>query len=425
MKAAGALLEIAPTPAEARADPPVSGRGEAAARAHTPAGLPASGRVGLDRRQVNAIAACYFVASFAALGLPPYLTAILPGLGDPAGHWAGLLYIVPTVFSAIGAPLWGSLADRFGRKRLLLRAQLGLAMSFLLAGVADSLAGFTAALILQGLLGGTYAATNGYLASALEGSDLSRALTVMQGSARAALVAAPILVGALAPWISPHRQYLVMAVLPLAAAGFLSLLPEPVRLAEADTSPVPTAASVSSLRLVYGLEFAFVFATIISFPYLIALAARRIPGMSGAVSGLLFALPHLCYLLAAGRVHTAFRSRPRLGVLLGFVGVALGLAAHGVAPGLPAFVLARVLLGAGLTLGLVGLAILTAEMARGRPPGRTFGTFEFVSKSGAIAAGAVAALANGLWGPTAPVLIGAAAASGAAAFVLLTRRSPR
>jgi len=34
------------------------------------------------RRQVHAVAACYFVASFAALGLPPYLTAILPELGD-------------------------------------------------------------------------------------------------------------------------------------------------------------------------------------------------------------------------------------------------------------------------------------------------------------------------------------------------------
>lgn len=150
---------------------------------------------GLSRRQVQAVAGCYFVASFAALGLPPYLTAILPGLGDPHGRWAGLLYIVPTVFSALGAPLWGRLGDRFGRKRLLLRAQLGLSVSFLLAGLADSLWAFTLALVLQGFLGGTFAATNGYLAAALEGPGLSKALTQMQGGARAALVAAPILVG--------------------------------------------------------------------------------------------------------------------------------------------------------------------------------------------------------------------------------------
>lgn len=253
---------------------------------------------GLGRRQVHAVAACYFVASFAALGLPPYLTAILPGLGDQQGRWAGVLYIVPTVFSALGAPMWGRLADRYGRKRLLLRAQLGLALSFLLAGAADSLTAFTLALVLQGFLGGTFAATNGYLAAALDGARLSRALTLMQGSARAALVAAPILVGVLSPWIDPHRQYLLMAVLPLTAAVFLSLLPEPGRpgakataesAAEAGTASEPdpalgpgpgsaTAAAAPTdatadeptgrtpLRVLYGLEFAFVFATIISFP---------------------------------------------------------------------------------------------------------------------------------------------------------------
>ncbi|MFE6501015.1 MFS transporter [Kitasatospora sp. NPDC057738] len=367
---------------------------------------------GLARRQVHAVAACYFVASFAALGLPPFLTAILPALGDPQARWAGVLYIVPTVFSALGAPLWGRLADRFGRKRLLLRAQLGLAVSFLLAGAADSLTAFTLALVLQGFLGGTFAATNGYLAAALDGSRLSRALTLMQGSARAALVAAPILVGALSPWIDPHRQYLVMAVLPLAAAVFLSLLPEP-ELAEAAAAtagrPAERVATVSLLPL-YAFEFAFVFATVISLPYLIALAEQRLPGVDGTTTGVLFALPHLCYLVFASRTHTVFHARPHTGIALGFGFVALGLAGHTVAYSLPVFVAVRLLLGAGLTLGLVCLAVLAAGAARGRPPGRMFGTLELVSKGGAVAAGAVAALANGWFGAAAPVVAGTAAA---------------
>ncbi|MFE2108513.1 MFS transporter [Kitasatospora sp. NPDC059463] len=386
---------------------------------------------GLGRRQVNAVAACYFVASFAALGLPPYLTAILPGLGDPDGTWAGVLYIVPTVFSALGAPLWGRLADRFGRKRLLLRAQLGLAVSFLLAGAAGSLTAFTLALVLQGFLGGTFAATNGYLAAALDGPRLSRALTLMQGSARAALVAAPILVGALSPWIDPHRQYLLMAVLPLTAAGFLLLLPEPGRPPARDASVAAESAEAARtartaetaeasgvadepprapLRVLYAFEFAFVFATIISFPYLIALAEQRLPGVSGTTTGVLFALPHLCYLVFAARTHTAFLHRPHTGLALGLLLVALGLAGHAVAGSLAAFAAVRLLLGAGLTLGLVSLAVLAAEAARGRPPGRMFGTLEFVSKGGAVAAGAVAALVNGRFGATAPVLAGTAAA---------------
>ncbi|MET8540187.1 MFS transporter [Kitasatospora sp. NPDC004799] len=383
---------------------------------------------GLGRRQVHAVAACYFVASFAALGLPPYLTAILPALGDPEARWAGVLYIVPTVFSALGAPLWGRLADRFGRKRLLLRAQLGLTVSFLLAGAADSLTAFTLALVLQGFLGGTFAATNGYLAAALDGPRLSRALTLMQGSARAALVAAPILVGALSPWIDPHRQYLVMAVLPLAAAVFLALLPEPERpeaAATADGRPAERTAPVSLLPL-YAFEFAFVFATVISFPYLIALAEQRLPGVDGTTTGVLFALPHLCYLVFAARTHTVFHSRPHTGIALGFGFVALGLAGHAVAYSLPVFVAVRLLLGTGLTLGLVCLSVLAAGAAHGRQPGRMFGTLELVSKGGAVAAGAVAALANGRFGAAAPVVAGTAAALlAAAAATTLTLPSLR
>ncbi|MBE4741414.1 MULTISPECIES: MFS transporter [Streptomyces] len=365
-------------------------------------------RPAFGRRQVHAVAACYFVASFAALGLPPYFTQILPELGDRAGRWAGVLYVVPTVFSALAAPLWGRLADRFGRKRLLLRAQLGLAVSFLLAGWADSLTMFTAALVLQGILGGTFAASNGYLGAALDGPRLSRALTLMQGSARAALVFAPIVVGALSPWLSPHRQYALLALLPLAAALLLAALPEPAEAEETDgrervvADPAPRAA----LRRLYALEFAFVFSTVISFPYLISLVQERLPGASAALSGLLFALPHLCYLLTALAVHRAVRTRPRHGIALGFALIALGLAGHGVADTLPGLVAVRLVLGAGLTFGMVGLSVLAADCARGRAPGGMFGSLEFFSKAGAVAAGVTAAVGSARFGPAAPVLIG-------------------
>ncbi|MEU9116299.1 MFS transporter [Streptomyces sp. NPDC048483] len=422
-----------------------------------PASVETKDRPGLGRRQVHAVAGCYFVASFAALGLPPYLTEILPELGDEAARWAGLLYIVPTIFGAIGAPLWGRLADRFGRKRLLLRAQLGLAAAFLLAGWADSMGTFVAALVLQGILGGTFAASNGYLGAALEGNALSRALTLMQGSARAALVFAPIVVGSLSPWLSPHRQYALLAVLPLTAAVMLAALPEPPRApaaaarkaeaaAETDVVQAPEAGSgtavepaghgpLASLRALYALEFAFVFSTVISFPYLIALIKERIPGTGPAVSGVLFALPHMCYLVAAMAVHAVFRTRPRLGIALGFGCIALGLAGHGLVDSLAGFIVVRLVLGAGLTLGLVCLSVLAADCAKGRAPGGLFGSIEFFSKAGAVAAGVAAAAGNDWFGPAAPVVTGTAIAVATvlaitAAPVLLprllrTRRSSR
>ncbi|WP_329296194.1 MFS transporter [Streptomyces pseudovenezuelae] len=377
---------------------------------------PASGR-----GQVQAVAGCYFVASFAALGLPPYLTEILPELGDRQARWAGVLYVVPTVFGALFAPLWGRLADRFGRKRLLLRAQLGLTLSFLLAGWADSLVTFTLALILQGVLGGTFAASNGYLGAALEGPALSRALTLMQGSARAALVFAPVVVGSLSGWLSPHRQYALLAVLPLTAALLLAALPEPTAARATVGKPEPAAGAGPpvSLKTLYSLEFAFVFSTVVSFPYLIALVDERLPGTSPLLSGILFALPHLVYLVTALAVHTAFQDRPRTGIVLGFTCVALGLAGHGLAGSLAALVTVRLLLGVGLTLGLVCLQVLAAECVKDRAPGGLFGSLEFFSKAGAVAAGLAAAAGSARFGPAAPVLTGSAAATATALAALL------
>ncbi|WP_069159990.1 MFS transporter [Nocardia altamirensis] len=371
-------------------------------------------------RRVYTVAGCYFVASFAALGLPPYFTAMLPELGDPTARWAGLLYVVPTVFGGLGAPLWGKLADRFGRKKLLLRAQLGLAVAFVLAGLADSIPVFTAALVLQGVLGGTFAASNGYLGAALRGPALTRALTLLQLSARAALVFAPIVVGLLSEWLSPHRQYIVLALLPLSAALLLLWLPEP----EASEDSVKkngtdgAAPDPRPLRALFALEFTVVFATVVSFPYLVALVGARLPDLPAAAAGLLFALPHLVYLLSAMSLQRRLRTGPLPPVIFGFACLAVGLAAHWVTDSLFGFVIARLVLGIGLTLCLLGRNMLASDCATGRAPGGMFGSLEFFAKAGAVAAGVAATAVNLRFGPAAPALVGGLAAVAALTVAL-------
>lgn len=396
---------------------------------------------------VYAVAGCHFVASFAALGLPPYLVEILPTLGDENARWAGVLYVVPTICGALAAPFWGALADRFGRKRLLLRAQLGLAVTFLLAGLAQSLGAFVGALILQGLLGGTFAASTGYLAGTVPPTRLAWALTLMQGSARAALVAAPIAVGALSPVLAPQRQYAVMALLPLTAAVVLALLPEPKpagaagaagrgdasgaategkhggQAESAGHAPQPTPRH--ALRALLALEFAFVFATIVTFPYLTALVEQRHPELPSAAAGFVFALPHVCYLLLARPALAAVGPRPVHGIAAAFALVAAGCALHLPDAGVGVLLVARLVFGVGLTAGLVALAALTAECARGRAPGSLFGTLELVSKMGAVAAGLAASALASRMGLGAPPVTGAVfAATTALLVVVLTRFRP-
>ena len=377
------------------------------------------------------VVACHFVASFAALGLPPFFPELLPALGDRQARWAGVLYVVPTVFVALSAPVWGRLADRYGRKRLLLRAQLGLAVSFWLASQAQTLGQFAAALVLQGLLGGTFSASHAYLAGALHGPRLAGALTAMQFSARAALVAAPVTVALLAGRIPIQELYGWLAALPLLAALLVARLPEP-RAARPDRTapapalvPVPVPVPVLPAGPLYALEAAFVFATVVSFPYFIALLAERVPDAGTSTGALLFALPHLTYLLAARPALSLLRLRPRAGLLAGFAGVAVGLALHAVPAGAVGLVLGRLILGAGLTAGLVALSLCTAEVARGRPAGALFGTLETFSKAGAVLAGAAASLLAVRLGPAAPSVAGVLVAAAVPTVLAIGSRRRR
>ncbi|MEO3780163.1 MFS transporter [Micromonospora sp. B11E3] len=380
---------------------------------------------GLRRRHVAAVVACHFTAAFAALGLPPYLPQLLPALGDPHAYWAGVLYVVPTAATALSAPLWGRLADRYGRKPLLLRAQLGLAVAFLLASQVQTVTALAAALALQGLLGGTFAATGAYLAAGLSGPRLAKALTAAQASARAALAVAPTAAGLLASQVDVRAMYALAALGPLVAAGLTLTLPEPRR---STTSAPPAGGSpmsgpVLTVWQLSALEAAFVLATVVTFPYLLPVVQVVWPAAGPALAGALFALPHVCYLLAAPFVLP--RLAPVGGLSAGFVLVALGAAAHPAAQAWasPALlVTGRLLLGAGLTCGLVALAKLAAHAAAVNPPGRLFGTVEAWSKAGAVAAGLAASVLAGLSGPAAPALLGAVIAVLSVPLVLRSSR---
>ncbi len=364
------------------------------------------------RTAVAVVVVCYFVASFAALGLPPFFPDLLPGLGDPQARWAGVLYVVPTVCVAVSAPIWGRLADRYGRKRLLVRAQLGLAVSFWLASQARTLPEFTAALVLQGLLGGTFSASHAYLASSLTGARLAGALTAMQMSARAALVAAPVTVALLAGSAGPQQLYGRLAVLPLAAALLVASLPEPgaSRRVRDTADGDPLAAPAAGPGPLYALEAAFVFATVVSFPYFLPLARDAGVAAAGPLAGLLFALPHLLCLLAARPLLRPVRARPERWLAGGFAAVAVGLLLHTLPGGLAPLVAGRLLLGVGLAAGLVALSVRTAAVAAGRSAGALFGTLELFSKGGAVFAGVSASLLAPRGGPAAPVLLGAVVA---------------
>lgn len=374
----------------------------------------------MPRRLTASVLLGHYLSAFTALGVPLFLPRILADLGSAVPTWSiGALYVLPTLCTALAAPLWGRLADRHGCRLSLLRAHAGLAAGFLLAGFSPNLAVFALALVVQGTFGGAMAASNAYLATQLQGEGLSRALNLTQYSARLAMLSGPVLVGLLADAGLGIELYRYLAWLPLLAFALVLPLPADAPRPRRHPAGTPGATELPAdlLRLL-AVQFLFSFAMVVTFPYFMPYGEAL--GLNDdALIGLLYSLPHLVYLLAlpwvqrlGGPLLPAGLALLALGNLLQFLR-------------LPAELLfaLRLLAGLGMLLAFVGLHRCLAERRRAGGAGRLFGWFDASGKWAGTAAGLVAGLACQRYGVAMPFLIACLAALAALAvtYPLLTR----
>lgn len=374
----------------------------------------------MPRRLTASVLLGHYLSAFTALGVPLFLPRILADLGSAVPTWSiGALYVLPTLCTALAAPLWGHLADRHGCRLSLLRAHAGLAAGFLLAGFSPNLAIFALALVVQGTFGGAMAASNAYLATQLQGEGLSRALNLTQYSARLAMLSGPVLVGLLADAGLGIELYRYLAWLPLLAFALVLPLPADAPRPRRHSAGTPgTIELPADLLRLLAVQFLFSFAMVVTFPYFMPYGEAL--GLNDdALIGLLYSLPHLVYLLALPWVQ-------RLGGPLlpaGLVLLALGNLLQFLR--LPAELLfaLRLLAGLGMLLAFVGLHRCLAERRRAGGAGRLFGWFDASGKWAGTAAGLVAGLACQRYGVAMPFLIAclAALAALAVAYPLLTR----
>ena len=113
-----------------------------------------------DRWQRNVWALCLsvFIAFVGFQFFSPFLPLYVRELGvtDPAAIalWSGLLAAVTPAISGVLAPLFGRLADRFGRKMMLIRSLVGFTVIIAAMGLVTSVQQLLVARVLQGLFAG-------------------------------------------------------------------------------------------------------------------------------------------------------------------------------------------------------------------------------------------------------------------------------
>jgi DHA1 family multidrug resistance protein-like MFS transporter len=159
--------------------------------------------------------------------LPFYVQEL--GVRDPAQVkvWSGLLVSVQAVTMGIFAPIWGSLADRYGRKLMLERATFGAAVLMALMAFAKTPEQLLLLRALQGCLTGTVTAATALVASIVPRERTGFALGWLQMGVFAGVSVGPLVGGLLADNLGYRMPFLVTGVcLFLAGLGVLFFIHE-------------------------------------------------------------------------------------------------------------------------------------------------------------------------------------------------------
>ncbi|UPQ70742.1 multidrug efflux MFS transporter [Kluyvera ascorbata] len=159
---------------------------------------------------------CFFTG-LAISQILPFLPLYVAQLGvtshESLSMWSGLTFSVTFLVSAIVSPMWGSLADRKGRKLMLLRASLGMAVAILLQAFATNVWQLFFLRAVMGL-------TSGYIpnAMALVASQVPRersgwALSTLSTAQITGVIGGPLLGGFLADHVGLRMVFYITAFL--------------------------------------------------------------------------------------------------------------------------------------------------------------------------------------------------------------------
>jgi MFS family permease len=157
------------------------------------------------RRNLVIVLLGSFTTIVAMTVLLPFLPLYVEELGvtDRAAiaQWSGIAYGATFFAAALVAPLWGRLADRYGRKLMLVRASLGMAVAMSLIGMVDSVWQLVAVRLFAGLAGGYASGSTILVATQAPKSRTGWALGVVSSGIMAGNLVGPLAGGVLPPLI--------------------------------------------------------------------------------------------------------------------------------------------------------------------------------------------------------------------------------
>lgn len=169
------------------------------------------------KRNLYVIWAAELVAIAGFTIVLPFMPYYVQELGvtdlEQVEMWSGLLVTGQAITMAIFAPLWGSLADRYGRKLMVERAMFGGTILLGAMGLVRNVQQLAILRVLQGCVTGTVPAAITLVASSVPRQRAGYALGLLQMAIYSGASAGPLLGGLVADTFGYRAAFWVTAAL--------------------------------------------------------------------------------------------------------------------------------------------------------------------------------------------------------------------
>jgi DHA1 family multidrug resistance protein-like MFS transporter len=307
--------------------------------------------------------------------------------------WAGRMGTAAGLAMAISSPLWGSVADRYGRKPMVVRSMIGGGIAVVVMAYVTTVEQLLVARVLQGALAGTVTACLTLVSTSTPRAHLGYALGLMQGAFMLGASVGPLLGGPLIERFGYIDCFWWSGVVVVVAGICVQLFVKEdfTRVRQVESSARYRVPGRDMLRLLRDRSFRVLVLTVVSMSFafgfimpVVPLFLQQLAGRDDVVSlaGAVFAAGGLVGALSAAVMgRYSDRIGPRRVLVWGMWGAAVFYLAQGFATSVA--ILAVLIVLAGIATGAVRPVsnALVARIVDEADRGKAFGV---MSSAGAL-----------------------------------------
>lgn len=165
------------------------------------------------KKNLFVLSIAVFIAGIAFSEIMPFLSLYINTLGNfshqQLNFWSGIVYSGTFIVSAVVSPWWGKLADKKGRKPMILRAGIGMSVVIACMGLVQNVWQLLLLRMLQGVFAGFISNSNALVATETPKINSGQALGTIASATTAGTLLGPLVGGALTSIFSYRITFMI------------------------------------------------------------------------------------------------------------------------------------------------------------------------------------------------------------------------